>query len=73
VAKSKAELLKDAQAAGLVAADVAEDDVQVDDLKRALNPDDAPAWKGSLSASSEIVAPDGHVVLSKEDISARSE
>jgi hypothetical protein len=37
-----------------------------------LNPDDAPAWKGSLSAREEIVAPDGHVVLSKEDISARA-
>jgi hypothetical protein len=72
VAKSKTELLKDAQAAGLVAADVTEDDVQVDDLKRALNPDDAPAWKGSLSADKEIVAPDGHVVLSQEDISARA-
>jgi hypothetical protein len=72
MAKTKGELLADAKSAGLVAADVSEDDVQVDDLKRALNPDDAPAWKGSLSAREEIVAPDGHVVLSKEDISARA-
>jgi hypothetical protein len=27
--------------------------------------------KGSLSASEPIVAPDGHVVLSQEDIDAR--
>jgi hypothetical protein len=71
MAKSKTELLKDAQAAGLVADDVAEDDVTADDLKRALNPDESPAWKGSLSADSVIVAPDGHVVLSQEDIDAR--
>jgi hypothetical protein len=71
MAKSKGELLADAKSAGLVADDVGEDDITADDLRRALNPDDAPAWKGSLSAREEIVAPDGHVVLSKEDISAR--
>jgi hypothetical protein len=72
MAKTKGELLADAKSAGLVAADVSEDDVQVDDLKRALNPDESPAWKGSLSADKEIVAPDGHVVLSREDIDARN-
>jgi hypothetical protein len=30
-----------------------------------------PVWKGSLSATEPIVAPDGHVVLSVEDIEAR--
>jgi hypothetical protein len=71
VAKSKTDLLDEAKAAGVVAADVAEDDVTSDELKRALNPDDAPMHKGSLSASEPIVAPDGHVVLSQEDIDAR--
>jgi len=32
---------------------------------------DAPAWEGSLSSDEPLVAPDGHVVLSKEDIKAR--
>lgn len=33
------------------------------------NPEDIqPAWKGSLSSKVPIVAPDGHVVLSQEDI-----
>jgi hypothetical protein len=31
-----------------------------------------PAHKGSLSAVEPVVAPDGHVVLSQEDIDARS-
>lgn len=30
-------------------------------------PEEVPLWKGSLSATEEIIAPDGHVVLSKED------
>lgn len=30
------------------------------------------AWEGSLSANEPVVAPDGHVVLSQEDIDARS-
>ncbi len=72
MAKSKGDLLADAQAAGLVASDVGEDDVTADDLKRALNPDDQPMHKGSLSATEPIVAPDGHVVLSQEDIDARA-
>jgi len=35
-------------------------------------PSDEPTWEGSLSASEPIVAPDGHVVLSQEDIDARA-
>jgi hypothetical protein len=35
-------------------------------------PDDGePAWKGSASATEPQIAPDGHVVLSQEDIDAR--
>ena len=34
---------------------------------------DAPAWEGSMSASKPLVAPDGHVTLSQEDIDKRDE
>jgi hypothetical protein len=71
MAKSKGELLKDAKAAGLVADDVAEDDLTADDLRGIINPDERPVHKGSLSATQPIVAPDGHVVLSQADIDAR--
>lgn len=33
---------------------------------------DKPAWKGSASAAKPVVAPDGHVNLSQEDIDART-
>jgi hypothetical protein len=71
MAKSKGDLLADAQAAGLVASDAGEDDYSVDDLRDILNPD-RPMHKGSLSATEPIIAPDGHVVLSQEDIDARA-
>lgn len=32
---------------------------------------DAPVFEGSLSAAEPLVAPDGHVTLSQEDIEAR--
>ena len=32
--------------------------------------EEVPAWKGSLSSKEPIIMPDGHVVLSKEDIKA---
>jgi hypothetical protein len=70
MARNKAELLQDAQAAGLVAADAPADDFTVADLEGMLNAD-RPAWEGSLSVSEPIVAPDGHVVLSREDVDAR--
>lgn len=70
MAKSKADLLADAQAAGIVADDVEEDAFTADELRGMLDPD-RPAWKGSLSATEPVVAPDGHVVLSQEDIDAR--
>lgn len=72
MAKSKTELLKDAQAAGMVAADAQEGDFTVAVLEEMLSPD-RPAWKGSLSVNEPLVAPDGHVVLSKEDIDARNQ
>lgn len=34
-------------------------------------PEEAPAWEGSLSSSEPLTGPDGHQVLSKEDIKAR--
>lgn len=68
MAKTKAELLKEAQASGAVSQDVTEDDFTAAELERVVNPDAAPAWEGSLSSTKPIVAPDGHVVLSQEDI-----
>lgn len=70
MAKTKADLLKDAQAAGLVAEDADEEAFTTDDLKAMLDPN-RPAHQGSRSATEPIVAPDGHVVLSQEDIDAR--
>ena len=35
-------------------------------------PKEPPMFKGSLSADKPIVAPDGHVNLSQEDIDARA-
>ena len=72
MAKTKTELLKEAQAAGRVAENVNPDDLTADDLNRMLNPESAPAWKGSLSVTKPIIAPDGHVVLSQEDIDTRA-
>jgi hypothetical protein len=70
MAKSKADLLAEAQAAGVVASDAGEDDYTADELASRIR-GDVPAWKGSLSAKEPIVAADGHVVLSQEDIDAR--
>lgn len=70
MAKSKSDLLAEAQSAGLVADDVDADAYTVDELQRIVR-GDVPAWQGSLSASDPIVAADGHVVLSQQDIDAR--
>lgn len=67
---AKADLLKDAQKQGLVPDSAGEDEFTVAQLEQLLNPERA-AWEGSLSADKPIVAPDGHVVLSQEDIDAR--
>ncbi len=67
---AKKDLLEQAQGRGLVADGVDEADFTEAQLRELLS-DDRPAWKGSLSASKPVVAPDGHVNLSQEDIDAR--
>lgn len=69
---AKADLFRDAKKAGLVPADASADDFTEAQLKSLLNPDAAPLWEGSMSSSKPIIAPDGHVTLSQEDIDARS-
>lgn len=64
---AKKDLIERAQAAGLVADDAEPDDFTEAQLRDMLATD-KPAWEGSLSATEPIVAPDGHVVLSQEDI-----
>lgn len=55
---TKKELLKEAQAAGLVAEEANEEDFSVADLERALGR--GAAWEGSLSDHPTPPAPDGH-------------
>jgi hypothetical protein len=69
---NKTELFKAALKAGLVPEDSGPDAYTADQLDTLLNPAGAPVWEGSLSATKPIVAPDGHVVLSQEDIDARA-
>lgn len=71
MAKSKSDLLAEATSAGLVAEDVEADAYTVDELQRIIR-GDVPAWQGSLSAGEPVVAADGHVVLSQEDLDARA-
>jgi len=70
MARNKSELLKDAVRAGAVPDTATEDDFTVAELERVLDPSPI-AWPGSLSARKPLVAPDGHVTLSQEDIDAR--
>lgn len=70
MAKTKSELLKDAQTAGLVAPDATAADFTAAALE-AIVSGDIPV-RERVSATSPIVAPDGHVVLSQEDIDARA-
>jgi len=67
---AKKDLLEQAQGRGLVADGVDEADFTVTQLEGLLSGDVA-AWEGSLSAKKPVVAPDGHVNLSREDIDAR--
>jgi hypothetical protein len=69
MAKTKGDLLEQAKASGVVAADAGEDDYSVDDLKALISGDEVVSRE---MVQEPIVAPDGHVVLSKEDIRARS-
>jgi hypothetical protein len=69
MAKSKADLLAEAQQAGLVADDADADAFTVDQLRDLLSGEVKATDR--KSATEPIVAPDGHVVLSQEDIDAR--
>lgn len=69
MAKTKSDLLKEAQTAGLVAADAPEEDYTAAQLSTLLS-GEVPVHE-RVSATEPIVAPDGHVVLSQEDIDAR--
>ncbi len=72
MAKTKQALFDEAVAAGLLPADADADGYSSEELKALTGPaDERPAWQGSLSATEPIVAADGHVVLSQEDIDAR--
>lgn len=66
---SKKDTFREAQKAGHVPEDANADDYTEAQLLTLLGR--GPAWEGSRSGSEEIVAPDGHVVLSKEDLDAR--
>jgi hypothetical protein len=67
--KSKAELLKDAQKSGAVAEDANPEDFTAEQLQ-SLVAGDIPV-RERQSAKKPIVAADGHVVLSQEDIDNR--
>jgi hypothetical protein len=67
---TKDELLDEAKAAGKVPSDAEPDSFKKSELESLVDPD-APLWEGSASATEPIIAADGHVVLSQEDIDAR--
>jgi hypothetical protein len=69
MAKSKADLHKEAVTAGAVPPDSDPDDFTADELSARVSGDIPVAER--VSASKPIVAPDGHVVLSQEDIDNR--
>jgi len=69
VAKTKSDLHKDAVSAGKVAADSDPDDYTAEQLQGILS-GNIPVHERQ-SAVEPIVAPDGHVTLSQEDIDAR--
>ena len=69
MARTKGELLKEAQAAGLVAEDANADDFTSADLQSLISGE--VKAHDRKSATEPIVAADGHVVLSQEDIDAR--
>lgn len=71
MAKTKAELFKEAQRSELVPEDSSADDFSAAQLEALLGGNVA-AWQGSLSSTGPLVAPDGHPTLTKEDVDARS-
>ena len=71
MAKTKAELFKEAQRSELVPEDSSADDFSVAQLEALLGGNVA-AWKGSVSSERPLVAPDGHPNLTQEDIDSRA-
>lgn len=71
MAKTKDELLAQAVAAGVLPDDATTDAYTAAELAAMTDPE-RPAWEGSRSATEPIIAADGHVVLSQEDIDARA-
>lgn len=69
MAKTKADLLAEAQTAGLVAADADADAFTKEQLEQMVA-GEVPV-QGRESSTEPLIAPDGHVVLSQEDIDAR--
>jgi hypothetical protein len=69
VGKAKADLHKDAVTAGAVSADSDPDDYTAEQLQGMLSGNQPVLER--VSADKPIVAPDGHVVLSQEDIDNR--
>lgn len=70
MAKTKSDLLADAKAAGVVAADVDDDAYTIEELRSLLSGEEKA---DRTMATEPIIAADGHVVLSKEDIRARDQ
>ena len=64
---AKKDVFERAVNAGAVPADANPDDFTLEQLSRFLS-GEVSAWEGSLSSQTPIVAPDGHVTLSQEDI-----
>ena len=71
MAKTKADLHKEGVASGQVPADSDPDDYTVEGLQALLSGDYIVAER--VSAKKPIIAADGHVVLSQEDIDARDQ
>lgn len=71
MAKNKADLHKEGVTAGVIAEDSDPDDFTVAELETRLG-GDVPAAGWVASHTDPQVAPDGHVVVSQEDIDARS-
>lgn len=67
---AKADLFREAQKAELVPSEAKADDYTERELRILLGRN-VPVWKGSVSSSSPIEAPDGHVNLSQADLDAR--
>jgi hypothetical protein len=69
MATRKESLFKEAQKAGLISENAGIDDVTEQDLLVALGR--APVYEGSKMDTEPYTAPDGHVVVSQEDIDNR--